>query len=122
MTPIPPSAILFVLQSGYAADVVLPIAVDSVNGINNESRRAMKRPADPQFTRLVQLLRELQLASAIEVRLERQKNDAESSLIVFGPSKDPQIAVKSREIRNILRSEPGLTGTQSLLRRLFGKG
>lgn len=108
MTPIPPSAVLFVLQSGYAADVVLSIAVDSVNGINNESRRGMKRPVDPQYTRLAQLLRELQLASAIEVRLERQKNDAETSIIVFGPNKDPEIALKSREIRNILSLNPDL--------------
>ena len=87
MTPIPPSAILFVLQSGYSADVVLPIAVDSVNGINNESRRAMKRPADPRFTRLAQLLRELQLASAIEVRIERQRTTQRAPSSSSGPTR-----------------------------------
>ena len=52
MSPIPPSAVLFLLQSGYSATVVMQIAVDSVNGVANESRRAgMKRPADPRFAR-----------------------------------------------------------------------
>jgi hypothetical protein len=107
MTPIPPSAVLFVLQSGYAADLVMPMALDSVNGVNNESNRGMKtRPADPRFLRLVQLMREQQLAGAIQVRVERSKGDAESSLIVFGPSKDPEIAAKTREIRSILALKP----------------
>src|SRR5262245_56894437 len=109
MTPIPPSAVLFVLQSGYAADLVMPIALDSVNGVNNESNRGMKRrPADPQFFRLVQLIRHQQLAGAIQVRIERSKADAESSLFVFGPSKDPEIAAKTREIRSILNLKPDL--------------
>src|SRR5262245_65112869 len=44
MTPIPPSAVLFVLQSGYAADLVMPIALDSVNGeIGRASRRERER-------------------------------------------------------------------------------
>ena len=58
MTPIPPSAVLFMLQSGYAADLVMRIAVNSINGVSNESRRGMSRAADPGFARLAQLLRE----------------------------------------------------------------
>src|SRR6266702_373137 len=37
MTPLPPSAVLFVLQAGYPADVIMPIALDSINGIHNVS-------------------------------------------------------------------------------------
>src|SRR5215510_14844399 len=74
MTPIPPGALLFVLQSGYAADLVMPIALDSINGVANESNRGMrKRLGDPQFFRLVQLIREQQLAGAVQVRIERSK-------------------------------------------------
>jgi hypothetical protein len=102
MTPIPPSAVLFVLQSGYAADLVMPIAIDSINGLNNASRRGMTRPADPRFSRLVQLLREMQLASAIEVRIQRAQDGAESSLLLFGTDKDPQVETKREEIANLL--------------------
>jgi len=37
MTPIPPAAVLFLLQSGYSAVLVMQIAVDSINGVANES-------------------------------------------------------------------------------------
>src|SRR6516225_4470877 len=33
MTPIPPSSVLFMIQSGYSAERVMPITMDSINGI-----------------------------------------------------------------------------------------
>jgi hypothetical protein len=108
MTPIPPSAVLFLLQSGYSARLSMPLVLDSINGVNNESRRGMGRPADARFTRLVQLLTELQLSGSVETRIERAKEGGETSLIVFGPSPDPQIEAKREEIRGILGLKPGL--------------
>ena len=107
MTPIPPSSVLFMLQSGYAADRIMPIMLDSINGLNNESNR-LRRPADPKFTRLVDLIREGQLAGAIQIRIERPKDGAESSVLIFGPSKDPELANKGREIKSILGIKPDL--------------
>jgi hypothetical protein len=57
----------------------MPIMLDSINGLNNESNR-LKRPADPKFIRLVELMREGQLAGAIQIRLERPKDGGESSV------------------------------------------
>jgi hypothetical protein len=112
MTPMPPSSILFVLQSGYSADLVMPIALDSINGLDNESRRGMTRPADPGFRRLLQLLREMQLAGAIEVRIQRAQDGAESSLLLFGTNKDPQVEAKRAEIANLLGLRPDLREAQ----------
>jgi Alpha amylase, catalytic domain len=107
MTPIPPSSVLFMLQSGYSADRIMPIMLDSINCLNNESNR-LRRPADPKFTRLVELMREGQLAGAIQIRIERPKDGAESSLLIFGPSKDPQLAARGREIKSLLGIKPDL--------------
>ena len=107
MTPVPPSSVLFMLQSGYAADRIMPIMLDSINGINNESNR-LKRPADQKFDRLVELIREGQLAGAIQIRIERPKEGAESSVLIFGPSRDPVLAAKGREIKSILGITPDL--------------
>jgi hypothetical protein len=107
MTPIPPSSVVFIVQSGYAADRIMPIMLDSINGLNNESNR-LRRPADPKFTRLVELIREGQLAGAIQIRIERPKDGAESSVLIFGPSKDLQLADKGREIKSILGIKPDL--------------
>jgi hypothetical protein len=108
MTPIPPSALLFMLQSGYSADLIIPIAVNSINGVRNESRRRVDRAADPQFLRLVQLLRELQLSDALQTRIEPAAGGAGGTMIVFPPSEDSEAAAKSTEIRRILHLDPGL--------------
>src|SRR5271165_6100435 len=107
MTPVAPSSVLFMLQSGYSAERVMPIMLHSINGLNNESNR-LRRPADPRFTRLVELMREGQLASAIQIRIERPKDSAESSVLIFGPSKDPQLAERGRELKSILGIKPDL--------------
>src|SRR3984893_1138780 len=107
MTPVPPSSVLFMLQSGYSADRIMPIMLDSINGLNNESNR-LRRPADPKFPRLVELVREGQLAGAIQIRIERAKDSAESSVLIFGPSKDPQLAARGTELKSILGIKPDL--------------
>jgi hypothetical protein len=107
MTPVPPSSVLFMLQSGYSAERIMPIMLDSINGLNNESNR-LRRLADPNFTRLVELIREGQLAGAIQIRIERPKDGGESSVLIFGPSKNPQLADKGGEIKSILGIKPDL--------------
>jgi hypothetical protein len=57
MTPVPPSSVLFVLQSGYSAARIMPIVLESINGLNNGSSR-LRRLADSKFTRLVELMQE----------------------------------------------------------------
>ena len=84
------------VQSGYAADRIMPIMLDSINGTNNESNRP-RRLADPKFTGLVDLNREGQLAGAIQIRIERPKGGGESSVLIFGLSKDPQLAENGRK-------------------------
>jgi hypothetical protein len=104
MRPIPPSAVLFLLQSGYPATVVMPIAVDSINGVANESRRSgMSRTGDPEFIRLAQLLYELQRANALQIRVDRAKDNSETSVMGFPPvNVTPEIAAKIAEVRRIL--------------------
>ena len=120
MSPIPPSAVLFLLQSGYSATVVMAIAVDSVNGVANESRRpGLRRPADPRFERLAQLLYELQVANAFQIRVERGKDNAESSVVTFPPTApSPEVAAKIAELRSILR----LSGTARSYPVYYGGG
>jgi hypothetical protein len=101
MTPVPPSSVLFMLQSGYSAERIMPIMLDSINGTNNGSNR-LRRPADAKFTRLIELLREGQRAGAIQIRIERSKGGAENSVLIFGPSKSPELAARGRELKSIL--------------------
>ena len=107
MTPIPPSSVLFMLQSGYSARRIMPIMLDSMNGLENRSDRT-NRPADPKFNRLVELMAEGQEADALQFRIERLKETPESALFIFGPPVDPAMAAKGQEIRQLLGLKPGL--------------
>jgi hypothetical protein len=108
MTPIQPSAVLFMLQSGYSASQIFPIVLDSINGLDNASGR-LKRPADPRFLRLTTLMREGQLAGAVQVRIEHPKEGPETSLVVFGTKQDQELTAKSQEIRALLGLKPDTT-------------
>ena len=109
MTPIPPSAVLFLLQAGYAADRVMNLTLDSINGINNESKRRVgsARAADPRFVRLGQLINEMQVAGALEVRILRPKDAAETSVMIFRPgTRRAELEANRREIAEILGLDP----------------
>jgi hypothetical protein len=61
MTPVPPKAILFLLQSGWPVDMIFPIVVDSINGLRSRiSAGVSERKGDPGFYRLIGLMREVQ--------------------------------------------------------------
>lgn len=107
MTPIPPSSVLFVLQAGYSAERIIPIMLDSINGLINGSNR-FKRAADPRFTRLVMLAREGQLADTIQIRIETPKQGSESSVMAFPPRKDPAAIARRQEIMGLLGLKPDL--------------
>lgn len=104
MSPVPPSAVLFLLQSGYSALVVLPLTVDAINGLSNESRRpGMSRPADPRFLRLTELLFELQQANALQIQIGRAKDNTETVVIGFPPVEmSPDLAARIAELRSLL--------------------
>ena len=124
MTPIPPAAVLFLLQSGYSATLVMQIAVDSINGVANKSRRAgMSRPGNPDFMRLAQLLYELQLANALQIRIERSKDNSETAVIGFPPTNvAPDVVAKIAEMRRILHLGGPSQSLPGSLRRLVRKG
>jgi hypothetical protein len=103
-TPIPPGALLFLLQSGYAADRVMPLVLNSINGVRNASvRGGVNHLADPRLLRLAQLIREAQLNDELHIRIERQKGEAETALLYFDP------ASTLRKLPNAMRSDPSCT-------------
>src|SRR4029077_11211873 len=75
ITPIDPKNVFFLLQSGYAADFILSLAVESLNGVRNRSTAGGTiRDADPEFIRALSLLREVQAAGAFGMRVEENKS------------------------------------------------
>jgi len=105
ITPIDPKNIFFMLQSGYAADFILGLTVESLNGVRNRSTAAgAMREADPEFIRVLQLLREVQAAGAFGMRVEEDKAKGSSGVVLFRRDDvPPDIAEKGAEIRRLLK-------------------
>ena len=108
MTPIPPSSVMFMLQAGYAAQRVMPIMLDLINGIANGSNR-LQRPPDPRFIQLVKLVGEAQQAGTIEIRIERTKQGSElTGRLCSRRTRTPPAIARRGEITRLLGLRPDL--------------
>ncbi len=108
ITPLDPKNIFFLLQSGYAADFILGLAVESLNGVRNRSTAGgAVREADPDFVRALDLLREVQAAGAFGMRIEENKLKGSTAVVFFQRDDvSPDIAEKGAEIRRLLKLPP----------------
>jgi hypothetical protein len=104
ITPIDPKNIFFMLQSGYAADFILGLAVESLNGVRNRSTiGGTVREADPDFVRALDLLRQVQAAGAFGMRVEEDKVKGSTGVVFFRRDDvAPDVAEKGTEIRRLL--------------------
>lgn len=109
MTPIPPSAILFLMQSGWPIDVVFPLTVDTVNGLRSHiSAGADAREGDPDFYRVIALLRKIQKSGTVGMRIVKEK-DRKESIVMFFHQKNipPEIEGAFDQLNTLLGLEPG---------------
>lgn len=108
MTPLPPVAVFFTIQSGWPADGVLFASVASINGLKNQdSSIAGVTPPDPDFQRVLQLLRKIQLSGAMSMRVQTDAQKNETTLLTIrGNNVPPEIAECGREVRRLLRLAP----------------
>jgi hypothetical protein len=105
ITPIDPKNIFFMLQSGYAADFMLGLTVESLNGVRNRSMQAGTiREADPEFVRALQLLREVQGAGGFGMRVEEDKIKGSTAVMFFRRDDvPPEVLEKAAEVRRLLK-------------------
>jgi hypothetical protein len=105
VTPIDPKNIFFMLQTGYAADFILGLTVESLNGVRNRTTvGGTVREADPEFIQALTLLREVQAAGAFGMRVEQDKAKGSTGVVFFRRGDvPPDIAQKSAEIRRLLK-------------------
>jgi hypothetical protein len=108
ITPIDPKNIFFMLQSGYAADFILGLAVESLNGVRNGSTAGgVVREADPDFVQALRLLRDIQEDGALGMRVEEDKVKGTTGVVFFQRNElAPDLAEKTREVRRLLRLPP----------------
>ncbi len=109
MTPIPPSAILFLMQSGWPIDVIFPLTVDTVNGLrSNVFAGKDAREGDPDFYRVIALLRKIQKSGTVGMRIVKGKDQKESTVMFFHQKNiPPEIEDAFNELNTLLGLEAG---------------
>jgi hypothetical protein len=110
MTPIPPGAILFLIQSGWPADLIYTVTVDSVNGLRGKvSGGSNERPGDPEFSRMVELMRKIQKSGVIGMRIIKGEDKKETTVMFFHRKNIPaEIQDALQEVSTLLGLRPGI--------------
>jgi len=105
LTPLSPVNVFSLIQSGYAADFVLDLCLDSFNGLHNRPASiASKRQPDPEFFQVLKLMREIQDIGAYGIRI-RESDYGKVSYVLFFRSKDMDESIRNKgaEIRRMLK-------------------
>jgi len=110
MTPIPPRSVLFLLQSGWSADMILPLTVDSINGLRSQiSAGSRARSGDDDYYRVVELIRRMQLDGATGMQLQRDELSNETALLIIHKNAlDEEGKVAFAEFDSLLGLRPDL--------------
>lgn len=106
MKPLPPPAVLSLIQAGYPIDIVLKICVHSLNGVRNQyGGSARARAADPEFYPLLERLRKVQDSGAMGLRVQKT-NETEGVLMSFSRKTDASPDDDTLFIRKTLGLDP----------------
>jgi len=110
MTPIPPQVVLFLMQTGWSIDVIFPLTVEAVNGLRSRvSGGANQREGDPDFYRVVALMREIQRSGAASMKIVKKADQEESTMLVFYQEDiAPETRSALAQLGELLKLRPGL--------------
>ncbi|HZL94044.1 MAG TPA: hypothetical protein VFB99_10385, partial [Vicinamibacterales bacterium] len=85
LLPLPATSLFYFLESGHPADVTLLAATASLNGLQNQQATIEGVTApDPRFLRALELLRAIQVAGALGMRVEPDAQGQESTILTLG--------------------------------------
>jgi hypothetical protein len=106
MSPVPPPAILSLVQAGYPVNFVFRLLVQEINGVRNRyGGEGGARSADPEFYSLIEKMRQIQSAGAIGMRFIKKEKEEATFMVIRG-ERDPAVEALSGEVRKILGLDP----------------
>ena len=84
LTPIQPSSIFSLVQSGKSVDFVFYLCVQSINGINNRFDGPMRTvPIDPDFIELLARMRRVQQSGMVGMRIQAVEKQQLITILYF---------------------------------------
>lgn len=104
MTPVPPKALLFLMQSGWPVDLIFTLTVDSVNGLQSRIFAGTdQRSGDPEYYDAIALLRKMQKSGSVSMRIIKGEGDKETTVVFFHQKNIlPEIMAARQELHEIL--------------------
>ena len=117
-TPISPKSVLFMIQSGYDAGLVMDLLVDSINGVNNGAFLGGQwRDPDPRFHAFLSILQSAQQSGAVGMRIDQDKTKSDVVVLFFRDKNiAPELAADLAKGRKLL----GLNPEHSEFKVVFG--
>lgn len=107
MRPIPPAAVVQLIESGYRADMIMRLCVQTINGIHNRRGNAPQaHDADPDFYLLITNFKKIQQAGRFAARLQEQAGKT-TVLIALEPTDDVAMQAIIAETVALLGIAPG---------------
>jgi hypothetical protein len=112
LTPIPPVAVVSLIQSGWPIDMIFFLTVKTINGVKNSSSGKDFGNEKTDFTRLIEALREVQLAGVTDIRLEKTDEKEAVIFVISDTVQKEQYREQTQTIRKILNIKPDLNSYQ----------
>jgi len=107
MTPIPPQTIMSMIQAGWRADLLLRLAVRSVNGV--AAAEVVGSSEDQKdYYEMVSLMQKIQAAGGLSFRVEKRAPD-DVAIIVIRAADSQAMKLNRARLGEILGLEPGLS-------------
>ena len=108
MTPVPPRVVLLMMHAGWPADVLLPLTLEAINGLRaRRSAGPQQRIGDEGYYRVVELLRTIQRAGALGVRIKKRKDEEDATVLTFHRKNvSAEIVAAKDELADLLGIRP----------------
>jgi len=108
MTPIRPEQVFSAIQAGWTADGIMFTAVATFNSLRNQQfGTKIQNSADPEFLRVIELMRKLQLSGGLGFRILEGKDKARRSILFFRKvNLSEEESNDIRELKQLLQLNP----------------
>jgi hypothetical protein len=109
--PLPPETVFAAIQNGFPADSVLLSSVQTINGLRNQQVDLSGiTPADPDFHRVRELMRNIQVSGAVRLYVKEDVNKQQTNILGLRTQDiPPEIQTATTELRRLLRLNPEAT-------------
>jgi len=106
LTPIPPHAVVSLIQNGWPIDVIFTLTVKAVNGVRNGSVGRVSNNGQEDFNQLVQAFRTIQNAGVTDIRLAKVDDKEIIVYVITDDASKELYRTEIQDVRRILKVKP----------------